>query len=220
MRQLSFAKAEFPAKKNVIRRGRFLGEMEQIMPWAELVAVRKPHHFPDAGTDRGRRPIGLEQMLRIYCLQQWYALTHEALEVTVNGSEALRHFVGIDFGRESVPDDTTLLGFRHLFEANGLTATVCETINRHLRERGLLLCRNTLANATILPARPSSKNSAKARLRSHFEHPFHILKKLFGHHKLRYKCLAKNAQLDALFPLANLVIAKKALLSHCSGGAS
>ena len=162
MKQLSFAEAGFPANKKVIRRARFLGEMEQIVPWAELIAVRKPYHFPDAGTGRGRGPIGLEQMLRIYCLQQWHALTHEELEFAVYDSEALRHFVWIDFDRESVPDTTTLLGFRHFLDANRLTETIFETVNRHLRECGLLLCRGTFTNATILPAPPSSKNSAKA----------------------------------------------------------
>ncbi len=119
MKQLSFAQAEFAGKKKVTRRERFLGEMEQIVPWAALIAALKPYYFPDAGTGRGRRPIGLERMLRMYCLQQWYALADEALEDAIYDSQALRNFVGIDLSRESVPDATTLLGFRHLLEANG-----------------------------------------------------------------------------------------------------
>jgi IS5 family transposase len=98
-------------------------------------AALKPYDFPDAGTGRGRRPIGLERMLRMCCLQQGYALADEALEDTIYDSQALRNFVGIDLGKESEPDATALLGFRHWLEANGLTKTIFETVNRHLRAR-------------------------------------------------------------------------------------
>ncbi len=98
----------------------------------------------------------------MYCLQQWYALADEALEDAIYDSQALRNFVGIDLSRESVPDATTLLGF-HLLEANGLTKMIFETVNRHLRERGLLLNKGTLTDATILAAPSSTKNKEKAR---------------------------------------------------------
>src|SRR5438477_12842428 len=111
--QPSFATAEFLAKKKVTRREKFLAEMEQVVPWARLVAVIVPHY--PAGR-RGRPPVGIERMLRLYFLQQWYALADEALEDALYDSQALRSFAGIDLGSEAVPDATTLLKFRHLLE--------------------------------------------------------------------------------------------------------
>ena len=99
----------------------------------------------------------------MYCLQQWYSLADEALEDAIYDSQALRNFVGIDLGKESVPDATTLLGFRHLLEKHDLTKTIFETVNRHLRARGLLLNKGTLTDATILAAPSSTKNKEKAR---------------------------------------------------------
>ena len=124
MKQISFADAEFAAKKRVTRRERFLGEMEQVVPWAALLAVLAPHDFPGAEGRRGRPPIGLERMLRMYFLQQWFGLSDEGLEDAIYDSQALRGFLGLDLGREAVPDATTLLGFRHLLEAQGLTERI------------------------------------------------------------------------------------------------
>ena len=163
MKQLSFAQAEYATKRKVTRRERFLGEMEQVVPWSALIAALAPYYFPNAGTGRGRRPIGLERMLRMYFLQQWYTLADEALEDAIYDSQALRNFVGIDLGTESVPDATTLLQFRHLLEKHDLTKTIFETVNSHLRERGLLLNKGTLTDATILAAPSSTKNQEKAR---------------------------------------------------------
>ena len=163
MKQLSFAQAEYATKRKVTRRERFLGEMEQVVPWSALIAALAPYYFPHAGKGRGRRPIGLERMLRMYFLQQWYTLADEALEDAIYDSQALRNFVGIDLGTESVPDATTLLQFRHLLEKHDLTKTIFETVNRHLRERGLLLNKGTLTDATILAAPSSTKNQGKAR---------------------------------------------------------
>ena len=163
MKQLSFAQAEFATKKKVTRRERFLTEMEQVVFWSALLAALSPHYFPDADTGRGRRPIGLERMLRMYFLQQWYSLADEALEDAIYDSQALCNFVGIDLSRESVPDATTLLGFRHWLEAHGLTERIFESVNTHLRERGLLLNKGTLTDATIVAAPSSTKNKDKAR---------------------------------------------------------
>src|SRR5277367_4324883 len=119
--QTSFATAEFLAKKKVTRRERFLAEMEQVVPWARLVAVIAPHY--PAGR-RGRPPMGLERMLRVYFLQQWYGLADEALEDAIYDSQALRIFVGIDLSTEAVPDATTLLKFRRLLEEHHLTQQI------------------------------------------------------------------------------------------------
>jgi IS5 family transposase len=160
IRQMSFAQSEYAGKKKVTRREKFLGEMEQIVPWPRLVALIEPH-YPSG--KRGRPPIGLERMLRIYFLQQWYTLADEALEDALYDSQALRNFAGIDLSVESVPDATTLLGFRHLLEAQDLTRGMLQEVNGHLGERQLLLKEGTLVDATIIAAPPSTKNAGKAR---------------------------------------------------------
>jgi IS5 family transposase len=162
MKQCSFAEAEYTAKKKVTRRDKFLADMERVVPWALLLEALSPHYYP-AQKGPGRPPVGLERMLRLYFVQQWYGLADEMLEDTVYDSQALRRFVGIDLGRESVPDATTVLKFRRLLEANALTAVILETINDHLREQGLLLNRGTVVDATLLAAPASTKNREKAR---------------------------------------------------------
>ena len=159
-RQMSFSQSEYARKKKVTRRERFLGEMEQIVPWARLIALIEPH-YPRG--KRGRPPIGLERMLRIYFLQQWYTLADEALEDALYDSQALRNFAGIDLSVESVPDATTLLGFRHLLEAHDLTQGLLREVTAHLGERQLFLKEGTLVDATIIAAAPSTKNAEKAR---------------------------------------------------------
>jgi IS5 family transposase len=164
MKQISFADAEFARKKKTTRRERFLAEMERVVPWAARMQVLEPSYYPKSrGGGAGRPPVGLERRLRMYVVQQWYALADEALEDAIYDSQALRGFVGIDLGRESVADATTLLTFRHLLEREGLTQRIFETINAQWAERGLLLREGTLMDATILAAPSSTKNRDKAR---------------------------------------------------------
>ena len=117
--QISFSHAEYAKKKKTTRREVFLEKMEHVVPRARLVDLIEPY-YPKGG-GRGRPPIGIERMLCMYCLQQWYALADEAVKDAVYDSPALASFMGIDRSRESVPDSTTLTGFRHLLEANDLT---------------------------------------------------------------------------------------------------
>lgn len=154
--QTTFAQSEFAAKKKVTRRERFLAEMEAAVPWARLVGLIEPF-YPKG--ERGRPPLGVERMLRVYFLQQWYALADEALEDALYDSQALRAFAGSD----AVPDATTLLQFRHLLERHRLTQAIFAEVNAHLGERGLLLREGTIVDATIIAAAPSTKNRAKAR---------------------------------------------------------
>lgn len=322
-RQLTVAPAESNAKRKLTRRDRFLAEMEQVVPWALLLEALAPYYYPNAGRRAGRPPIGLERMLRMYFLQQWYGLADAALEDAVYDSRAFCGFLGIDLEHERVPDATTLLGFRRLLEKHELTKRLFDTVKEHLRARGLLLEKGTLVDASIFNAPSSTKNKDKARdpamhqtrkgnqwyfgakahtgtdadsglvhsvtctaanvaditetanllhgqeqevyldaayigadkrdelkdrdltwyiaekrskvaaiedavlkdltkraehlkakVRARVEHPYHIVKNLFRHRKLRYKGLEKNgAQFQILFALANLVIAKKALLA-------
>jgi IS5 family transposase len=161
MRQTSFASLEYAGKKRVTRREKFLAQMQQVVPWARLLALIEPH-YPRSGRV-GRPPVGLERMLRMYFLQQWFALSDEALEDALYDSHSMREFVGIDLAREAVPDATTLLKFRRLLEAHALTAQLFEAINAHLAEQGLLLREGTMVDASIIAAPSSTKNKDKTR---------------------------------------------------------
>ena len=161
MSQISFASAEFSRKKKTTRREKFLADMERVVPWARLIAVVAPN-YPTSGR-RGRPPVGLERMLRLYFVQQWYGLADEALEDAVYDSQALRDFIGIDLARESVPDATTLLKFRHLLQKHDLTRALFDEINVHLAERGLLMRAGTIVDATIIAAPSSTKNQKGQR---------------------------------------------------------
>jgi transposase, IS5 family len=160
MRQGSFSQAEYAGKKKQTRRDRFLGEMEQVVPWARLVERLRPLYPKGA---RGRPPIGVERMLRIYFLQQWYGLADEALEDALYDSQALRGFASVDLAVESVPDATTLLKFRHWLERHDLTRVLFEEVGAMLEERGLLMRQGTIVDATIIAAPSSTKNRSKAR---------------------------------------------------------
>jgi IS5 family transposase len=158
--QPSFAQAEFATKKKTTRRERFLARMETLIPWAQLLAVIEPF-YPKG--QRGRPPIGLERMLRVYFLQQWYALADEALEDALYDSQALQQFARLDLSAEGVPDATTLLNFRHLLETHNLCKSLFGAINADLAARGLLLREGTLVDATLIAAPSSTKNQKKER---------------------------------------------------------
>ncbi len=318
--QTSFSELEYSLKKKQTRRDRFLAEIEAVTPWAVLEKTLVPF-YPSSG-GRGRPPIGLARMLRMYVAQQCFGLSDEGIEDALYDSQAIRRFVGIDLGREAAPDATTLLNFRHLLEQHQLTESIFNAINGHLAEKGLLLREGTIIDATLIAAPPSTKNKdgqrdpemhqskkgkqwyfgmkahigvdaqsglvhtvigtagnvsditqaqallhgdetdvfgdagyqgvekreenlevpvtwhvamkpgkrktlpgtalgdlleqlehAKASIRAKVEHPFHVVKNLFGHRKTRYKGLAKNtAQLFSLFGLANLMLARRWLI--------
>jgi transposase, IS5 family len=160
LHQPSFAQTEFLAKKKMTKREKFLQEMERVVPWARLVALVEPH-YPSGR--RGRPPIGIERMLRVYFLQQWYGLADEALEDAIYDSQALRIFVGIDLSTEAVPDATTLLKFRRLLEQHHLTKQILAEVVALLSERRLLMKEGTIIDATIIQAASSTKNRQKQR---------------------------------------------------------
>jgi IS5 family transposase len=159
-KQMSFSQAEYAGKKKTTRREKFLAEMEQVVPWARLVAVIEPY-YPSG--KRGRPPIGIERMLRIYFLQQWYALADEALEDAIYDSQALRTFAGIDLSVAGVPDATTLLQFRHLLEKHELTKRIFEEVGALLAQKKLTLREGTIVDATMIAAPSSTKNERKER---------------------------------------------------------
>lgn len=159
--QSSFSDLEYAAKKKQTRRDRFLAEIEAVTPWAALVTEIEP--FYPKGEGRGRPPMGVARMLRMYVAQQCFGLSDEGIEDAIYDSQAIRGFVGIDLAREAAPDATTLLKFRRLLEAHGLTRKIFETIKAHLAEKGLMMREGTLVDATLIAAPPSTKNRAKAR---------------------------------------------------------
>jgi IS5 family transposase len=137
------------------RRALFLEQMEQVVPWKKLCALIEPH-YPKAGN--GRPPVGLERMLRMYFLQQWFNLSDPGVEDAVYESPLLRDFVGLDLGQEPVPDETTVCKFRHVLEAHHLGGAMLETVNLHLESRGLRISQGTIVDATIIAAPSSTKN--------------------------------------------------------------
>lgn len=161
MKQTTFASLAFERKKKQTRRERFLAEMEKVVPWAALLAVIEPH-YPTTGR-RGRPPMPLATMLRIYFMQQWYALSDPAMEDALYEVESMRRFAGLDLTDDAMPDETTILKFRHLLEKHALTGQMMNTINDTLEARGLLLKGGTMVDATIIHAPPSTKNRDKQR---------------------------------------------------------
>ena len=152
--------AGFEQYRKPTKRDTFLATMEQIVPWQPLCSVIEPH-YPKAGN--GRPPVGLERMLRMYFVQHWFNLADEACEEALLDSAALRRFVGIDLGRERVPDGTTLLKFRRLLENNKLGEALFAKVGEVLQERGLKLGTGTIVDATIIAAPSSTKNADRAR---------------------------------------------------------
>jgi len=142
------------------RRAAFLEEMEQVVPWAELCRLIEPY-YPKAGN--GRQPVGVERMLRIYFLQQWFNLSDPAVEEALYDSAVMRQFVGIDLGREPVPDETTACKFRHLLEEHGLGGEILQAVNLYLESQGVKITTGTIVDATIIHAPSSTKNGEQKR---------------------------------------------------------
>ncbi len=159
--QTTFSELEYAAKKKQTRRDRFLADIEAVTPWSSLLAVIEP--FYPKGDGRGRPPIGVERMLRMYVAQNCFGLSDEGIEDAIYDSQAIRRFVGIDLAREAAPDATTLLKFRRLLEEKGLTDSIFNAINAHLAEKGLFLRQGTVVDATIIAAPPSTKNRSGER---------------------------------------------------------
>ena len=152
--------AQYEQFRRPTRRDAFLATMEQIVPWGALCEVIEPH-YPKAGN--GRPPVGLERMLRMYFVQHWFNLADAACEDALLDSTALRRFVGIDLGRERVPDATTLLKFRRLLEKHKLGEALFAKVGQVLQAQGLKVGTGTIVDATIIGAPSSTKNVQKKR---------------------------------------------------------
>lgn len=161
-KQMGFPSLNQAMKEKVTRREQFLSEMEIVVPWGRLLALIEPH-YPTTGPKGGRPPMPLETMLRVYFLQNWYALSDPMAEETLYDSEAMRRFAGIELGDDRIPDETTILNFRHLLERHGLTEAIFAAVNAHLADKGITLRSGTLVDATIIDAPCSTKNKAGSR---------------------------------------------------------
>jgi IS5 family transposase len=161
MQQQTFAAVSFERYRKPTRRERFLDAMNRVVPWADLAATIEPAYPKAEGP--GRPPVGVERMLRLHCLQQWFNLSDPAVEEALYDSRALRQFVGIDLGREPVPDETTICKFRHRLDAPQLGEQRFTRIGKYLAAQGLTVSRGTIVDATIISAPSSTKNRTKER---------------------------------------------------------
>ena len=161
MKQLGLGDHGFAKGRKRTRRERFLDEMEAVVPWARLVARIAPH-YPTRG-GRGRPPMPLESMLRIHFMQLWFTYSDPAMEEALHDIPLLRRFAGLSVGEDAIPDETTILNFRHLLERHHLASELLDEVNALLKAKGLLLQRGTSVDATLIAASPSTKNRERKR---------------------------------------------------------
>jgi len=160
MKQRTLAVSGFDAYQKTTRKAEFLLRMIKLVPWSEFCAVIEPY-YPKAGN--GRRPVGLERMLKMYFIANWFNLSDEACEDALYDTQSFREFCRIDLGRERVPDATTLMNFRHLLEQNNLGAAMFAKVGELLLANGMKLSGGTIVDATIIAAPSSTKNADNAR---------------------------------------------------------
>jgi IS5 family transposase len=159
MKQLSFSDAEYDGKRKQTRREIFLGEMDRVVPWKSLLGLIEPL-YPIAGG--GRRPYPLETMLRVHLMQNWFALSDPAMEEALYEISSMRRFAALSLPGP-IPDETTILNFRHLLETNDVAPEILSRVNAYLRRKGLMLKRGSIVDATIISAPSSTKNASGER---------------------------------------------------------
>lgn len=160
--QQTFAGLAWQTKKKVTRREQFLAEMNRVIPWADLRALIAPH-YPTGSRGPGRPPMPLDTMLRVYFLQQWFDLSDPAAEDALYDSESMRRFAGVELSEDAVPDETTILRFRHLLEAHQLPEQIFALVRDLLATQGLLMKTGTIVDATVIHAPSSTKNASGTR---------------------------------------------------------
>lgn len=160
MKQLSFASSDYNYKKITTKREKFLAEMEVVVPWERLLKLIEPH-YPKKG--KGRPPIAMNSMLRIYFLQQWYGLSDPAAEEALYDIESMRRFAHLELIDDALPDETTILRFRRLIEKHNLSLEIFDDINNYLTERGIKVSQGSMVDATIIQAPSSTKNNDRKR---------------------------------------------------------
>jgi IS5 family transposase len=161
-KQLGFSDYEQTTAKKQTKREKFLAEMEAVVPWDALIALIEPH-YPKSSKKGGRPPYPLATMLRIHLLQQWYSLSDPAMEEALIEVPTMRRFAGIDLISERIPDETTILSFRHLLEKHDLGKQIFETVKGHLKDQGMAMKQGTIIDATLIAAPSSTKNKKGER---------------------------------------------------------
>ena len=161
-KQLGFSDYELTTAKKQTKREKFLSEMEAVVPWQELLALIAPF-YPKASKKGGRPPYPLATMLRIHLLQQWYSLSDPAMEEALIEVPSMRRFAGIELISDRIPDETTILTFRHLLEKYELGEQIFETVKGHLNARGMTMRQGTIVDPTLISAPSSTKNKEGKR---------------------------------------------------------
>lgn len=162
MKQMSLASSGFERKTKRTRKRAFLEEMQRVVPWDQLVGLIAPH-ARTPGPKGGRPPFAIETLLRIHFLQQWFGLSDPAMEEALYDTPMFREFAGLDIGQDTLPDETTILRFRHLLEKHNLARQMLDVVNAVLVERGLMLRQGTVVDATLIAAPSSTKNKDNSR---------------------------------------------------------
>jgi len=163
MKQMTLSSSGFDKAPLRTRRRQFLEEMERVVPWEELVALIAPHAPAGSGPKGGRPPFALHTMLRIHFLQQWYSLSDPAMQEALHDIPLYRDFCQLDATQTRLPDESTILKFRHLLERHNLAERIFAHVSAKLTERGLMLKEGTAVDATLIAAPSSTKNKDKAR---------------------------------------------------------
>jgi IS5 family transposase len=163
MHQQSFSGNAFQSTSYATRKRVFLSEMEQVVPWQALLALISPHAPKPDKAKGGRPPIPLSSLLRIHFLQQWFGLSDPAMQEALHDVPLYRQFARLELGDDVIPDESTILRFRHLLQKHELAEQILASVNEHLSQRGLILREGSIVDATLIAAPPSTKNKDKAR---------------------------------------------------------
>ena len=156
---MSFGDAEYAGKRKKTRREVFLEEMDQVVPWKSLLSLIA-RVYPEAG--RGRHPYPLETMLRVHLTQNWFDSSDPAMEEALYEITPMRAFAGVPL-MKAIPDETTILNFRHLLEEYELAPEILRRVNAYLGRKGLILRRGSIVDATIIAAPSSTRNAKEER---------------------------------------------------------
>ena len=161
-KQLGFAHYEQTTAKKRTKKEKFLAEMNQVAPWQPLLDLIEPR-YPKTSSKGSRPPYPLATMLRIHLMQQWYSLSDPAMEDALIEVATIRRFAGIDLISDRIPDETTILAFRHLLEKHDLGQKIFETVKAYLKQRGMAMKQGTIIDATLISAPSSTKNKTGER---------------------------------------------------------
>ena len=161
-KQLCFSDYEQSTAKKRTKKEKFLAEMDLVVPWTPLLDLIEPI-YPKASSKGGRPSYPLATILSIHLMQQWYSLSDPAIEDALIEVPTMRRFAGIDLISDKIPDETTILSFRHLLEKNKLGKEILDVVKAHLKQRGMAMKQGTIIDDTLISAPSSTKNKTGER---------------------------------------------------------